>query len=68
MVAKLQSNRAHIEPLLVEPRDAFKALALGETVGRALMKSGAIPSVQLGSRRLIPIAELKRLASVVPQN
>lgn len=50
-----------MEAILVSVSDAAKALNLGRTSIYALMKSNALESVKLGSRRLIKADSIRRL-------
>lgn len=50
-----------MEPIVVSVTDAAKALNLGRTSIYELMKSGALESVKLGSRRLIKAESVRRL-------
>jgi excisionase family DNA binding protein len=49
-----------IEPLALRIPGVAKALNLGLTATKALVLSGKIRSVKVGTTRLIPIAEIKR--------
>lgn len=50
------------ETLLVTVDDAAKALGLGRTSVYALMKDGRLPFVEVGARRRVRVADLKRVA------
>ncbi len=51
-------------PLLVAVPDAARLLGIGSTFAWELVRAGAIPSVKLGRRVLIPRAALERLAGM----
>lgn len=51
-------------PLLVAVPDAARLLGIGTTLAWDLVRSGAIPSIKLGRRVLVPHAALERLADV----
>jgi excisionase family DNA binding protein len=47
--------------LAVSPREAAAALGVGHDTIYRLLNDGTIRSIKLGSRRLIPTSELRRL-------
>jgi excisionase family DNA binding protein len=49
-------------PLLVAVPDAARLLGIGPTFAWELVRAGAIPSVKLGRRVLVPRAALEHLA------
>jgi len=51
-------------PLLVAVPDAARLLGIGPTFAWELVRAGAIPSVKLGRRVLVPRAALERLAGM----
>ena len=51
-----------LEPILCSQAEAWKMLAIGKTLGAALLASGQLESVRIGSRRLVKIASVKFLA------
>ena len=51
-------------PLLVSVPEAARLLGVGKTFAWALVRSGALPTVRLGKRVLIPRAALERLAGL----
>lgn len=50
------------EPILCSQAEAWKMLAIGKTLGAALLSSGELQSVRIGSRRLVKIASVRLLA------
>jgi excisionase family DNA binding protein len=48
-----------MEPLLVRPSDAAKALAMSRTSLYALLAAGEIDSIKCGASRLIPVEGLR---------
>jgi excisionase family DNA binding protein len=46
--------------LALNPREAARALGLGHDAVYALLNAEKLKSVRVGSRRLIPVAELRR--------
>ncbi len=51
-------------PLLLAVPDAARLLGIGTTFAWELVRTGALPSVKLGRRVLVPRAALERLADV----
>lgn len=51
-----------IEPVLVGRLEAAKFLGLGTTKTDELIAQGVLESVRIGSRRLVKVSSLKRLA------
>jgi excisionase family DNA binding protein len=54
------SGPQHERPLLLSIEDARRALAVGRSLVKRLVATGEIRSLKLGSRRLIPLAEVER--------
>ena len=52
------------EPLLVSVDAASEMLGLGRSTVWAMLARGDLPSKQIGRRRLIPVAAIKRLAGI----
>ncbi len=50
-------------PLLVSVTEARHLLGLGRTKLYALLESGAVPSVKVGTRRLVPIESIENFVS-----
>jgi hypothetical protein len=57
---RAQRVRANIEPMATDVNGLMTALQCGKTMAKQLLTSGAIPSVKLGSRRIIPLAGIQR--------
>ena len=53
-----------MEPILISQADAGKMLAIGKTKLGELIAKGQLESVRIGSRRLVKIASVRRLAGV----
>jgi len=53
-----------MEPILCSQAEAWKMLAIGKTKGAELLASGQLESVNIGARRLVKIASVRRLAGV----
>ena len=53
-----------MEELLWSRKRAFRALNVGSTKGDELIASGTLETVRIGSRRLIKITSVKRLAGM----
>lgn len=53
------TSAAPISPLALSPAEAARSLGIGRTHLYELIKSGALRSVLLGKRRLIPVDALK---------
>ena len=53
-----------IEPVLIGRLEAAKMLGLGSTKTDSLISAGVLESVRIGSRRLVRIDSVKRLAGV----
>lgn len=58
------SARAEVERLAYSPREAARALGCSHQTVYNLITSGALRSVCIGARRLIPRDELERLLRV----
>lgn len=54
-------NSELTEPLALSPDDAARALSLGRTKLFAMIRSGQLKAVKVGSRTLVPIAAIKAL-------
>ncbi len=65
MPAKLPSNRPPIEPVAYPLKEVFKALSVGEVKGRALVKSGIIPTIDLDGVQRVPAGFLDRVRTAV---
>lgn len=57
-----QTASAGPEPILCSQAEAWKMLAIGKTLGAAMLSSGQLESVRIGSRRLVKIASVRLLA------
>ena len=55
-----------VEPILCSQAEAGKMLAIGKTKLGELISSGQIETVRIGTRRLVKISSLKRLADIQP--
>lgn len=53
-----------MQPLLISKKSARESLMIGKTKLDELIASGELETVRIGSRRLVKIASLKRLAGV----
>jgi excisionase family DNA binding protein len=53
------ASQHHIQPLAVSPSEAARLLGIGRTHLYELIGRGALRSVLLGKRRLIPIDAIK---------
>lgn len=51
-----------VEPILCSQADAWKMLAIGKTKGAELIADGRLETVRIGTRRLVKIASVRRLA------
>ena len=51
------------DPLVTDVRGAAKALCIGITKTRELIKSGELPSVHIGTRVLVPLAGIEQLVA-----
>lgn len=54
------ANHESREPLAVSIPDAYRMIGIGLTKFYALLGAGEIPSFLYGSRRLIPVAGLRK--------
>jgi excisionase family DNA binding protein len=57
-----------MQPMLCSQAEAGKTLAIGKTKLAELISSGQIETVRIGTRRLVRISSLKRLAGVEPEH
>ncbi|MEZ5961715.1 MAG: helix-turn-helix domain-containing protein [Hyphomonadaceae bacterium] len=55
----MQSERLQTRPLAVAPAEAARLAGIGRTRLYAAIASGDLPSLKLGARRLIKIADLE---------
>lgn len=55
-----------MEAILCSQAEAGKMLAIGKTKLGELIAQGELESVRIGSRRLVKIASVRRLADVEP--
>jgi excisionase family DNA binding protein len=53
------------EPLFVSVKNGAKRAGIGRDAMYSLVKSGRIPSLAVGRKRLIPVAALERFAEDV---
>ena len=53
-----------MDALLCSQAEAWKMLAIGKTKGGELIASGQLETVRIGSRRLVKLASVRRLAGV----
>ena len=53
-----------MEAILCSQAEACKTLAIGRTKLSELIASGEIATVRIGTRRLVKISSLKRLAGI----
>jgi excisionase family DNA binding protein len=60
--AYAEAVQAGIRPLLISVPDAASYLGIGLTLMNELVKAHAIPKIQLGSRRLLRMEDVERLA------
>lgn len=51
-----------MEPILCSQAEAWKALGIGKTKGGELIANGELETVRIGSRRLVKIASIRRIA------
>jgi hypothetical protein len=51
-----------MEPILCSQAEAWKLLAIGKTKGAELIASQELETVRIGSRRLVKLASVRRLA------
>lgn len=57
----MKKNKLNPEKLLLSKTEAAELLSISYPSVNRHIKSGKIPSIQLGSRRLIPKAELVKM-------
>lgn len=57
-----------MEPILCSQAEAGRMLAIGKTKLGELISSGQIETVRIGTRRLVKISSLNRLAGIEPDN
>lgn len=53
-----------MEPILCSQAEAWAMLAIGKTKGAELIATNRLETVRIGSRHLVVIASVKRLARV----
>ena len=56
-----------MQPILCSQAEAGKSLAIGKTKVGELIADGQLESVLIGTRRLVKIASVRRLACVEPE-
>lgn len=61
--ALLRADAGELRPLALRPREAAKALGIGERLLWSKTNAGEIPHVRLGKAILYPVAELERWLS-----
>ena len=62
-------TEASTEPLLISKKDGRRMLGnIGATKFDEMISSGALESVKIGSRRLVKIASIMRLAGAYPDD
>ena len=55
-----------MQPILCSQTEAGKMLAIGKTKLGELIAEGELESIRIGSRRLVKITSVRRLAGVEP--
>ena len=55
-----------LEPLLVPPDDAFRALGIKRTKGWELIRYGHLTVRKIGSRTLVEVESIRRFAAGLP--
>lgn len=66
IVAQVREHLAeHVEPRLLSVEAAAAALAIGRTKAFELVESGALRSLKVGTRRLIPVAALDEFVAAL---
>ena len=55
-----------MEPILCSQAEAWKLLAIGKTKGAELIAQGQLETVRIGSRRLVKVASVRRMAGIEP--
>lgn len=56
-----------VEAILCSQVEASKMLAIGKTKLSELIAHGELETIRIGTRRLVKIASIRRLAGVEPQ-
>jgi len=56
-----------MQPILCSQADAGKLLAIGKTKLSELISEGKLETVRIGTRRLVKISSLKRLAGITTE-
>ena len=59
-VPTTKPRHPELEPLAVGIGDAARLLGIGLTAAKELVYSGAVHSVKIGDRRLVPIAAIRK--------
>lgn len=59
---------AYLEPQLCSVREAARALGIGVTKTYQLIAEGLLDTMQIGTRRLVTIASIKRLIESAHDN
>lgn len=57
------NTQQQITPLTVGVESAYRSLGIGRTAFYALVRTGEIRLIKLGSRSLVPCTELERLVT-----
>lgn len=55
-----------MKPILCSQAEAWKMLAIGKTKGAELIAQGQLETVRIGSRHLVRVASVMRLAGSAP--
>jgi excisionase family DNA binding protein len=59
-------NRKVAEPLVIDVKTAAERLGIGYDRALDAVAAGHIPSIPMGSRRVVPVAALERMLSGEP--
>lgn len=57
------NNQPHFSPLTISVDEALRTLSVGRTFFYSLVKAGDIRLIKVGSRSLVPCAELSRFVA-----
>jgi excisionase family DNA binding protein len=63
MMRGVEPLSENFKPIAVSILQVAKLMNIGETMAWELVRSGVLPSVRIGRRRLVLISELERLAA-----
>jgi excisionase family DNA binding protein len=63
MMRGVEPLSENFNPIAVSILQVAKLMNIGETMAWELVRSGVLPSVRIGRRRLVLISELERLAA-----